>query len=227
MMKEIMEALTARIKSPVFGYFVFWWAVFNWRPLFYLFFSDTAVENRFAYFDKLTDSYSLLILPLTVASIMTVSYPWINLVFLHLCKKPTDIRNYLQAESEHRLWIRKKQLEEDRSALLAAKEKHLIDRARRDEEISSISDEETKERLRKEIDTLRERIHSEENSKSYHSYNAQMDLVHSYKQMADLLAKMGKLSESEAFLSHAIQMQRKSEQQDDFGEAHDEATKGT
>ena len=46
-MNEILEALATRIKSPIFGYFVLSWVAFNWRPLFYLFFSNTVIDDRF------------------------------------------------------------------------------------------------------------------------------------------------------------------------------------
>ncbi|MEQ8161818.1 MAG: hypothetical protein ABRQ33_11560, partial [Smithellaceae bacterium] len=121
-MKEIIEAFAARIKSPVFGYFVLSWTVFNWKPLFYLFFSSTAIDDRFAFFDNKTDYYSLVIFPLIAAAVVALLYPWINIVFLWLCRKPFDLRNYIHAESEHNLLIRKKQLEEARSSLLATKE---------------------------------------------------------------------------------------------------------
>lgn len=208
-MKEIIEAFASRIKSPVFGYLVLFWTVFNWRPLFYLFFSDTAIDDRLSHFDKLTDHYSLAILPLCVAAIMAVTYPWINLVFLYLCKKPIDLRNFLQAESEHKLLIRKKELEEVRSALLATKERILIDRAKRDEEILSIADKETKEKLQQEITKYRTEIDTNKpNNIGVFSTNSKSDLAHSFKQMADILQKQGDLKQAEEYMHKAISMEQ-------------------
>ena len=209
-MKEIIEAFAARIKSPVFGYFVFWWIIFNWKPLFYLFFSNAAIDDRFVYFDKLTTNYSLGIFPLVVASIMAVLYPWINLGFLYLCKKPVDLRNYLQAERSHKLLLRKKQLEEAESVLLATKEKALIDRAKRDEEIQTIADEEAKEKLQIQIDNLRKEIDiKNEDDTRWRNKDLENDLIHTYKQMADVLTKRGDLNEAEDYLKKSIEIQQR------------------
>lgn len=210
-MKEIIEAFAARIKSPVFGYFVLSWIVFNWRPLFYLIFSKTTVGERLGHFDQLTNNHSLVLFPLIVASIIAVIYPWINYGFLFLCKKPADLRNYLQAESEHKLLIKKKRLEEARSLLLATREKDLIDRAKRDEEIQTISDKDTKEKLQKEIDDLRKEIDNNEKNRSNQSpiERSITGLPHSYKQMADLLTKQGKLDEAEKYLRESIAIEKK------------------
>ena len=210
-MKEIFEAFVARIKSPVFGYFILSWVAFNWRPLFYLFFSDATVDDRFGHFDKLTNSFSLVIFPIVVASLIAVIYPWINYAFLYLCKKPIDLRNYLQAESEHKLLMKKKHLEEARSVFLATKEKDLIDRAKRDEEVQAITDEETKEKLQKEIETLRKEIDNNEKNRNnlLHNSKTKIDITHTYKQMADLLTKQGKLNEAEDYLKQALEIEQR------------------
>lgn len=208
-MKEIFEAFAARIKSPVFGYFVLSWMTFNWRALFYLFFSETIVEDKFLHFDKFTNWYSLVLFPILVATIIALISPWINYVFLFLCKKPIDLKNYLQAESESKLLLKKKQLEEARSNFLATKEKDLIERAKRDEEVQSISDEETKVKLQKEIENLRKKISSDDNmtENSVNNINSKARLAHSFKQMAELLSKKGMLEEAEQYLKQAIQME--------------------
>jgi hypothetical protein len=208
-MKEIFEALAARIKSPIFGYFILSWVAFNWRALFYLFFSDTVIDDRFQHFDTLTSGYSLALFPILVASVVAVIYPWINYAFLYLCKKPFDLRNYLQAESEHRLLLKKKELEEARSVYLATKEKDLIDRAKRDEEVQSISDEETKEKLQKQIENLRKEIDNNEKDKYKldRNPNFEYDLSQTYKQMADVLTKMGRLEESQESIPFLVEIQ--------------------
>lgn len=224
-MKEIIEAFAARIKSPIGGYFAIAWIAFNWRPLFYLFFSNTSIDDRLRNFDKLTDNYSLVLFPLAAAATAALSYPWINLAFTYLCKKPADLRNSLQAESEHKLLMKKKQLEEARSFLLATKEKDLIGRAKRDQEVLSISDNETKERLRRQIEDLRKQIDNNNNSLSYDK--SKYDLAHSFKQMADLLTKQGNFSEAQEYLTKAINMQEQLDRQKNFEDSFDEATKAS
>ncbi len=210
-MKEIIEAFSARIKSPVFGYFVFSWMAINWRALFYLVFSNTAIDDRLGHFDKLTNNYSLVILPLIFASIIAVLYPWINYIFLYFCKKPSDLRNNLQAESEHNLLIKRQNLEEARSGFLAIKEKDLIDRAKRDEDVLSISDIKTKEKLQKEIESSRKDIDNEDKNRSSQSSNwkATSGLGHSLRQLSDLYTRQKKFKEAENTLLEAIEIDRK------------------
>lgn len=208
-MKEIFEAFVTRIKSPVFGYFILSWVAFNWKPLFYLFFSNTLVDDRFQYFDKCTTWHSLSLFPLLTASAIALIYPWVNFLFLFACKKPIDLRNFLQAESENRLLLKKKQLEDARSAFLSTKERDLIERAKRDEEVKAIADEDTKERLQEEIQLLRKEIDSNKNitNNTMVNIDTKKNLAHSYKQMADMLTKKGQLAEAENYLKLAIQIE--------------------
>ncbi len=159
-MKEIIEAFVARIKSPVFGYFILAWMAINWKPLFILFFDNNPVNKRIELFQELSSIYTLGVIPLGVAVVLSILYPWINYVFLWICRIPTDLRNSIQAESEHKLLLKKQELEEARRLVLATKERDLIDRAKRDEEIESISDETTKEQLKDEITKLRKLLDS-------------------------------------------------------------------
>lgn len=202
-MKEIIEAFAARIKSPVFGYFVLSWVAFNWRPLFYLMISKVIVDERLIYFDKHTSIYSLIVFPFLSAITIAIVYPWFNYVFLSLCQKPSDLRNYIQADSEHKLLIRKQKLEEARSELLATKEKELIGRAKRDEEVKEISDEGTKEKLQEEIDLLRRKIDNDKNS-SKSNYSG---LHESYKMMSELLKAQGDIPKAKEYLEKAIELE--------------------
>lgn len=154
-MKEIFEAVESRIKSPVFGYFTLAFLVVNWKVIFYLLVEKKGVAERVANFENNTDIYSLLIFPIILAAAVSVFYPWVNYCFLFLCKKPTDLKNRLQAEAEHKLLIKRKELEEARSALLSTAEAELIERAKRDEELNEIDDLEVKEKLKLELERLR------------------------------------------------------------------------
>lgn len=208
-MKEIIEAFAARIKSPVFGYFFLSWVAFNWRPLFYLIMSDVIVDERFVYFDKYTNIYSLILFPFLSAIVIAIFYPWFNYVFLYLCQKPSDLRNYIQADSEHKLLIRKQKLQEARSELLATKEKELIGRAKRDEEVNEISDEKTKEKLQEEIDLLRSKIDNDKNEikNKASSKSTYSGLNQSYKMMSELLKEQGDFHGAKEYLERAIALE--------------------
>lgn len=205
-MKELIEAFHARIKSPVFGYFVFAWLLINWKAIFYLFFDSGTVKERIQIFENLTDYYTSFLYPLSTGVAAAVIAPWINYLFLRICSKPTDLRNTIQAESEHRLLLKKQELEETRSKVLATKERDLIERAKRDEEIQSISDEATKEELQKQIDKLRHEIDSQRELNSSLPKNSRnrSDVIGLYREMADLLREQGRLEDAESYLQMAI-----------------------
>ncbi|MDH5919033.1 hypothetical protein [Vibrio splendidus] len=154
-MKEIIQALESRIKSPLSGYFSIAFMLCNWRELFFLLADKGTAIERIEYFTNNTSHETLLWYPLLVSIIYTIAYPWLNLAFLYLCRKPTDLRNTLQANSEHKLLVEKNKLESLRSEYLATAEKSLIDQAKRDLEIERIEDESIKQNVQSSIDSLR------------------------------------------------------------------------
>ena len=155
MIKEIIESMGTKIRSPLFGYYFFLFLTINWKPIFYVLISDTKVTERISYFENATSIYSLLIVPIILAAIGAVAYPWINYYFLNLCKKPTELRNNIQAQSEHALIQKKQELEKIRNELLSVKETELINRAKRDQELDEITDNNLKIKLKSEIEKLR------------------------------------------------------------------------
>ena len=154
-MKEIIEGFATRVKSPLFGYFILSLLVLNWKPLFYLMLSKAEWVKRIEYFDEHITLSTMFFYPLVFSIVGAVVYPWINYFFLRISKQPTMLRNNIQAESEHALLLKKTELENIRNSLLASKEQDLIERAKRDEKIQEIDDEQVKESLKSEISKLR------------------------------------------------------------------------
>lgn len=154
-MKDVIDEIDSRIKSPLFGYFLFSLIAINWKEFFFLFFAKSTAIERIKFFGDGTDVMSLLLYPFLLAAIYSVLYPWLQYIFLRLATKPTELKNSLQADSEHKLLIRKQELEEIRSEMLSNVEKELIARAKRDEELKTIEDQDTREKLQSEIDKLR------------------------------------------------------------------------
>ncbi len=154
-MKDIIEAIDSRIKNPLFGYFVFAIIAMNWEEFFYLVVDISSVADRIVYFHKGTDSFTLLVYPFLIAAFYSVIYPWVQYLFMRLSTKPTELRNSLQAQSEHKLIIRKQELEDARAQLLSSTENELIERAKRDVKLDEIENKETRDKLKSEIDQLR------------------------------------------------------------------------
>jgi hypothetical protein len=154
--KEILDALNTRIRSPIFGSITIAFIFTNWKPLFYLAFSDSTVSTKFTYFDTSTTIWSLIAIPLALGLILAVASPWITLFSSQVAEFPTSKRKLLQVDSIHKSLLRKQELEQTRKQILAETEIGLIKAAKRDEEIQKIGDPKIRENLQKQIDDLRE-----------------------------------------------------------------------
>lgn len=203
-MKEIIEAFSTRIKSPLFGYSFIAFFVINWKAIFYLFFAKAAILERFQFIENNTSTFSLFIYPVGFAVLGAIVYPWINYIFVNFSKKPTELRNIIQAQSEHTLLSKKQELENIRTSLLANKEVELIERAQRDSKLETIQDLETKEKLKTEIEQLRK----EKDKKNQTTFNfsdispdskkyvGQQEMHKMLSKYADSLGNMAELSKA-------------------------------
>lgn len=154
-MNDILDAISARIKAPYFGYALLAFIGLNWRGLFLLAMTEGSPQERLEAFDAQTSVWSLLLFPLLAGALVTIASPWIRLVFNFISKRPFEYMDNLHLDSEHRKTIRKTQLEQSRADLFASKESELIERAKRDKEVLEIEDDQLKEKLRLEIEELR------------------------------------------------------------------------
>ncbi|MEW4983854.1 MAG: hypothetical protein AB1Y31_11760 [Cycloclasticus sp.] len=154
-MKEVIEAVNNRIKTPYFGYSILAFLALNWRGFFYLVFSNGNPTEKLALFDAQTDLYTLLIYPLAIGALVAATAHWLRYLFGLIERKPKELVENLQLEAEHKKTIKQTQLEQSRSDLFAVKEKELIERAKRDEEVADIEDSETKDKLINQLNTIR------------------------------------------------------------------------
>ncbi|WP_290522630.1 hypothetical protein [Alcanivorax sp.] len=154
-MREIIEAVNARIKAPYFGYTALTFIALNWRGIFLLSTTNASPLERLAIFDSHTSFNSLVILPLIIGAAVAVASPWIHFVFSFISRKPTALIDNLYLEAEHKRTIRQTELEQSRADLFAVKEKELIERAHRDQKVADIEDAETKEKLIAQLENLR------------------------------------------------------------------------
>lgn len=181
-MKEILEALGTRIRSPLFGYMALAFFAINWKELLYLWLSDEDISNRIEFFTNNTSNLSLLIYPIILGIACAIIYPWVHLVFLRMAYKPTYLRNILQAETEHSMLLKKQELEALRNKMLTQKEENLIEQAKRDQEISQIENEELRQKLQMEVEKLRS-----ERDQLAHSKSMSTGTAFDYKQVKDLI----------------------------------------
>ncbi|OPX54398.1 hypothetical protein SAMN02745127_02821 [Oceanospirillum multiglobuliferum] len=154
-MKDVVDAINSRIKSPYFGYAVLAFFALNWRGIFLLAVSTGSPAERLQLFDTETSFWSLAILPLIIGALVAASTHWLRYLFLLVAKKPLGLIENSNLEAEHRKFIRQAELEQVRADLAAQRESELIDRAKRDESIAEISDESKKKELEEEIKKIR------------------------------------------------------------------------
>lgn len=154
-MKEVIDAVNSRIKTPYFGYAALALFALNWRGIFLLVMTRGTPQERLAAFDGVTSHYTLVVFPLLVGAFVAASKHWIQYAFGLISRKPAGLIENLRLEAEHNKTIRQTELENSRSNLFAVKEKELIERAKRDEEVAGLGDEEAKEKLTAQLENLR------------------------------------------------------------------------
>lgn len=154
-MKDLIEEIDTRIKSPLFGYYLFSSVAINWAEIFYLIFDDGTVSNRIEYFKSGTSVYSLFLIPILLALSFSLIYPWIRFVVTFFSKWPNSFINKIQAQSQSKFLEEQQLLEKARNKLLREKELEVIDRAMRDKEIDEIEDAEVREEVQSKVGDLR------------------------------------------------------------------------
>jgi hypothetical protein len=206
-MKELFQAFETRIKSPLLGYFSIAFVISNWKAFFYLLASKPEILDKIKYFEANTDSTSLLWIPLLYSVLISFFYPWVNYFFLTMCNKPTELKNILQASSEHKVLVKKQELERLRTQLREARERDLINQAKIDSEIEEIEDSSVKEKLKEEITKVRTESANEDNDEVEPSQKFQQltDMANKYR----VQAKESSYEDREEFLKKARELESK------------------
>ncbi|GAB1268366.1 hypothetical protein NBRC116493_16190 [Aurantivibrio infirmus] len=154
-MNDVIDAINTRLKSPYFGYAVLSFFALNWRGIFLLSATEGDPTSRLEAFDSATSYWSLVVFPLIAGAIVAASTHWLKYLFLLVAEKPLELIENSNLEAEHKKAIRQSELEQVRVDITAARERELIDRAKRDESISQITDEKKKKELEAEISKIR------------------------------------------------------------------------
>lgn len=206
--REIFDALSQRIRSPVIGYVILMVLLFNWKVFFFLFFSGESAEAKFTNFDDHTDRWSLFVFPTIVGIAAAILTPWINVVGQWAVTKPMLIHKKRNAEAAHELALLKAGHKNAENKLIEG----LIEAAKQDEQVMQIEDDETRNRLQQQINELRE----ERSSNLALSGDASSDRMAGLRMEIELIGKLaenarqlGKHDESNSLLREAIELNRK------------------
>ena len=154
-MKDVIDAISARIKAPYFGYAVLAFFALNWKGIFLLIVSTDSPVARVSLFEAETSVWSLVVWPLIVGAFVAFTSPWIAFVFQVLSKKPALLIEMQKLEAAHHVVVKQTELESARSKLIAERENELIERAKRDDGLSAIRNESKREELKKQLSSLR------------------------------------------------------------------------
>lgn len=100
-MHDVLDAISARIKAPYFGYALLAFIGLNWRGMFLLTVTNGSPQERLAAFDAQTSAWSLVVLPLLVGGLVTLVSPWVRLGFGLLSKRPFEHIDNLHLDSDH------------------------------------------------------------------------------------------------------------------------------
>lgn len=154
-MGDVLEAVSARIKAPYFGYAVLAFIGLNWRAIFMLVMTDGSAIERLEMFDKYSSIASLFVAPLVAGAVVAASGEWVRFAFEWVARNPGQWMEMHHLQAEHKKAILKIELDKLRDERFTRREEELIARAQRDEKVKEIANDEVKQQLQSELEELR------------------------------------------------------------------------
>lgn len=155
-MGDVLDAVSARIKAPYFGYAVLAFFAWNWRGLFLLVMTEGTPEQRLAAFDMYTSVWSLYAAPLLTGVFVAATAEWIRLGFEWAARNPRHKIAMSELREEDQKIKEKLKLQAQRQEIDANEEEKIIERAKReDKAVQEIESEEVKQRLQAELEKRR------------------------------------------------------------------------
>jgi len=134
-LKELVEAFSARIKSPIIGSIALAFVAINWQPVFFLFFSGEHAKDKFAYFTENTTGFLPYLLPVIVVLAFALLVPWINLLGAKAIELPVTKHRNMQLDAAHVLAEKKTRHAIDMETVSTEYRRILLESAKVDQEI--------------------------------------------------------------------------------------------
>lgn len=128
-LKELVEAFSARIKSPIVGSIVLAFVIVNWKPLFFLLFSGEPAVAKFAFYDGNTTGCSRYLYPVGIGLAFALILPWVNFWGAKAIKLPVVWHRNMQLDVAHNLEQNKMRYVIDRETDNAAYRDALLENA--------------------------------------------------------------------------------------------------
>lgn len=79
LIKEIFYSTKERIKTPISGAFFYSFIIYNWRPIVFLVFSKTSIENKIIVINHEYCNFWAIFVPIIIATLYTLIIPKIML----------------------------------------------------------------------------------------------------------------------------------------------------
>lgn len=137
-LKDAFEAFDQRIRSPIVGSIGIAFVVMNWKPIWFLFFSEVTVEEKFHFFE----ANRLYALPILIGLVFGLAMPWIRLGGAWAATVPSRKLRRMQFDQAHdqktyRL-TKDAEVQAAQAKLDEARERRLIDAGKRLEEAEQL-----------------------------------------------------------------------------------------
>ncbi|EGO4617104.1 hypothetical protein ACSAB9_001962 [Escherichia coli] len=160
------QAISERIKSPLWGFIILTWVWFNWPNLAMLFMSDAPVKFRIDYILLQEDFYLLfLVRPIAIGCLLAIASPYINLLLSKAHEWADDKHSKVVAKIKKRqlkdaIAFAKIQVEADRAKEIINHEididKKIKEEKLKQEQLNTENLKEEIEQLKRELETLAE-----------------------------------------------------------------------
>ena len=172
MIKDISDAVSERIKAPLYRYVILAFVAINWKGFFFLVMTNGAPALRWTAFESHTSFEGLYIWPVVVGLALTLIGPWTRLVFDWVSNKPLTESRLMAIRDKHNDQQANLELERVIAERNKNKELELLRQAKMSQKIesSNFSDKEKIE-LNNNIDKIRERSIIENSLGKYEFFN--------------------------------------------------------
>jgi len=149
-LKEAVDTIFYRAKSPLFGSIILSTVVWNWKSFAYLFWAERPIRSRFMYFDENFSFWQ----PLLIGLLLFVLNPTFKFLGSLVAEYPTHWARMRQLKYDDLYETKKIDLKETRDRAIAAKVQNLIEETKAEIEIDAIPEDKRGE-LKQKIDELR------------------------------------------------------------------------
>ncbi len=196
-LKDLFDALSERIRTPVFSYVIFSFAVFNWKGIFYIIFSENEVRERFEYLEQSTNWATSFVLPIVTGLAIALAAPWISLLGTMWAQIPIKKKRILTIKLAHEVSRIKNELREEQAREVDS----IIKAAKQDIEVQRIENEQLREEVRQRIGEIRS-AESDLNVSSGARQSTTLDKTDPYDYQSDRILAI-KMLEKKAELAAA------------------------